>query len=205
MFSDIVTTKNNEEKFIEIASKLGVKKLYFLYEFDEYNKQEMHKKSRELHQKIDLETGFIVNPKNKNKASQYSKFLAAKSSDKDRFFIESKRIKLIYGFEEFHKRDYLHQSASGLNHILCELAKKNNVAIGFSYSLLFNKSAALTSMLMGRMMQNISLCQKYKVKTIIGSFSENPFEMRAHHDITILFATLGMGGKKINESLMFNL
>ena len=132
---------------------------------------------------------------------QQSKLLVAKSSDKDRFFIESKKIKLIYGFEEIYKKDYMHQRASGLNHIICELASKNNVAIGFSYSSLFNKNSADTPLLIGRMMQNITLCQKYKVKTIIGSFSEKPYDMRAPHDVISLFTMLGMESKKIKESL----
>ena len=196
MFSDIVIPKNNELEFIEIASKLGLKKIYFLYDFDKHMQSQ---KSKIFD--FDVEIGFAINQKNMNTALQQSKLLVAKSSDKDRFFIESKKIKLIYGFEEIYRKDYIHQRASGLNHVICELANKNNVAIGFSYSLLFNKDEYHKSVLMGRMMQNIKLCHKYKVKTIIGSFSENPFEMRAPYDIASLFKLLGMGGRNVNDSL----
>jgi len=51
-------------------------------------------------------------------------------------------------------------------------------------------------------MQNIALCQKYKVKTVIGSFSEKPFDMRAPHDVESLFFLLGMDGRRIKESLI---
>ncbi len=54
---------------------------------------------------------------------------------------------------------------------------------------------------MGRMIQNIALCQKYKVKTVISSFSEKPFEMRAPHDVMSMFAMLGMNGKNVKEAL----
>ena len=47
------------------------------------------------------------------------------------------------------------------------------------------------------------LCQKYKVKIVIGSFSEKPYELRASHDIASLFAMLGMDNKKIKESLVY--
>ena len=203
MFTDIVIPNNNEAEFIEIASKLGIKKVYFLYDFDYYNEEKTQKKLESIknHKNISIDDGFIVHQKNINKAMQQSKLLVAKSSDKDRFFIESKKIKLIYGFEELNKKDYLHQRASGLNHVICELASKNNVAIGFSYSSLFNKNPADTPLLIGRMMQNIALCQKYKVKTIIGSFSEKPFEMRASHDIASLFYMLGMDRGLIKDSL----
>ncbi|MBI3035166.1 hypothetical protein HYY71_02485 [Candidatus Woesearchaeota archaeon] len=85
------------------------------------------------------------------------------------------------------------QRESGLNHIICGIASKNDVAVGFSYSSLLNKNPVDSSQLIGRMIQNIRLCQKYKVKTVIGSFSERPFEMRARHDITSLFTMLGAG------------
>ena len=197
MFRDIVMPRNNEAEFIEIASKLGIKKLYFLYDFEEYTQKQKPKTFD-----FDIEVGFIVNQKNINKALKISKLLAVKSSDKDRFFIENKKIKLIYGFEEIYKKDYLHQRASGLNHVMCEIARKNNVLIGFAYGTLFDKNEYERSILLGRMMQNIKLCQKYKVKTILGSFSGNPFEMRSHYDLMSLFTLLGMDGKDVKESLM---
>ena len=206
MFRDIIIPKNNEAEFIKVAAKLGFKKLYFLYDFEDYSKKNIQKPDLiKNNENLDLEIGFIVNQNNMNKALQQSKLLAVKSSDKDRFFIESKRIKLIYGFEELNKKDYLHQRASGLNHTICELAKKNNVAIGFPYSSLSNKSREFASLLMGRMIQNITLCQKYKVKTIISSFSENPFDMRSIYDITSFYTMLGMSGKNLKESLSLDL
>lgn len=203
MFTDIVLPHNNEAEFIEIASKLGIKKLYFLYDFNYYNEDKIGKKLALIKNShnINIEAGIIANQKNLNKAQHQSRLIAAKSSDSDRFFIESKKMKLIYGFEETSKRDYLHQRASGLNHITCEIAKKNNVSVGFSYSSLLNKSGFATSLLIGRMIQNIALCQKYKVKTIIGSFSQNPFHLRSQHDLECLFALLGMSIKNIRNSL----
>jgi|SRR3989338_7869445 len=206
MSTEIVLPKNNELEFLEIASKLGIKKIYFLYDFDEYDQVNAQKKldSIKNYRNVYVETGFLVNQKNIHRALKQSKPLVAKSSDKDRQLIEGKKIRLIYGFEDLHRKDYLHQRASGLNHILCELANKNNVSIGFSYTSLFNKNPAISSQIIGRMMQNIALCQKYKVKTVIGSFSEKPYELRSSHDISSLFAMLGMDGKRIKESLKFD-
>ena len=207
MFTDIVLPNNNEAEFIEIALRLGIKKLYFLYDFDGHDEEKTNKKLESIkhYKNISIEIGFIVNQKNLSKAAKYSRLLVVRSSDKGRFFIESKKIKIIYGFEEIHKRDHLHQRASGLNHVICNMAKKNNVALGFSYSSLFNKSGAESSLLIGKMMQNISLCKKYKVKTVIGSFSENPFGLRSPHDIMSLFTMLGMYGKYIKDALISDL
>ncbi|MBI2659306.1 hypothetical protein HYX05_04390 [Candidatus Woesearchaeota archaeon] len=204
MTADIALPKNNEEEFIEAASKLGIKKLIFLYDFDEYHKNKIQEKIDLIkNKKINLQTGFIMNQKNISRAFKISKLLVAKSSDNDRFLIESKKINLIYGFEEIHKKDFLHQRASGLNHIICGLANKNNVAIGFAYSSLFNKNNQ--ALVMGRMMQNIALCKKYKVKTVIGSFSQNAFHLRTPQDLASLFALLGMDAHNIRYSLSTSL
>ncbi|MBI2101601.1 hypothetical protein HYT53_03220 [Candidatus Woesearchaeota archaeon] len=195
MFSDIVMPKNNEEEFIEIASKLGIKKLYFLYEPEDRNKPDLTNNKHN----IEIRMGFIVTQKNISMAAQHSVLLAAKSSDSDRMLIEGKKIKIIYGLEELHKKDRLHQRASGLNHIICELARKNNVAVGFSYGSLFSKNPETAALIMGRMMQNIALCRKYGVKTITASFSQNPYCLRARHDIARLFAMMGMDEKNMAE------
>ena len=190
MHSDIVLPKNNETEFIEIAAKLGIKKLHFLYDFDSYNEEKIQKKLDSIdNKKISIDIGFLISQKNLNKAAKISRFLAAKSSENDRYFIESKKVKIIYGFEESGKKDFMHQRASGLNHILCELARKNNIAIGFSYSsIINNKNSAVV---IGRMMQNAALCKKYKTSTIIASFSSNPFELRQPHDVSSLFKLFG--------------
>jgi len=200
MFREIVIPRDNEEEFIQLGLKLGMKNICFLYSFDENSKVKIEKLTELNHKNIKIESGLIVNGKNVNEALQQSKFPVAKSSDQDRILIESKKIKLIYGFEEVSKKDYLHQRISGLNHTICELAKENNVTIGFPYSSLFNKNENEISMILGRFMQNIKLCQKYNVKTMIGAFSEKPYEMRAPHDVISLFILLGMDGKIVKYS-----
>ena len=199
MFADIVFPRNNEDEFIKVASRLDIKKLYFAYDFDEYDEEKIQNKLDAINKRgIRVKTAIIVNQKNIGKAMQHSKLLIAKSSDNNRFLIESKKINLIYGFEETNRKDYLSQRASGLNHIMCELARKNNVVIGFCYSSL-NKSHS--SLLIGRIMQNINLCNKYKVKQVIASFSDNPFALRAPNDLISLFAVFGMDVKTAEEAL----
>lgn len=193
---DFAVPENNEGEFIKIATKLGVKKLYFLYDFEDYEDSKIPELSRG---KVDTEAALIVSHKNLDKAAKTNKMLVAKSSENDRALIESKKIKIIYGLEGIEKRDGLHHRASGLNHVLCELASKNNVAVGFAYSSLLNKSNQEISLIMGRMMQNIALCQKYKVKMVLASFSKNPFEIRARHDATSLFSMLGKNKNGLRE------
>ena len=192
MLEDIVIPDGNEAEFAEIARRLGCKKMIFLYNFEGYTEKRAKKieSIRESHN-MPIEEGLIVNPKNMDRASKLSKTLVAKSSENDRLIIESGKIKIIYGFEDLQRKDHLHQRASGLNHVLCDLARKNNVSIGFSYSSLLSKNKILAAISMGRMLQNIRLCQKFKTKTNIGSFSSHPYSMRAFHDVQALFKMLG--------------
>lgn len=193
MFNEIVLPKKNENKFAEIASRLGIMKLYFLYNFDEFDEKIQENADKVNDYKgIKVEIGFIVNQKNIKKACKKSDLIAVKSSEQDRFFIEGKRINLIYGFEETNKKDFLHQRASGLNHILCDIIRKNSISVGFSYSNLLQSNQA---MLIGRLIQNIRLCQKYKVKTVISSFTSDPYLLRQPHDVISLFSMLGMDRK----------
>ena len=204
MHSDIAIPQNNEAEFAEIASKLGIKKLYFLYEPNNFDEQKINRKLESIKEKFNLnfETGIIVKNTDPNKTN--SKLTAAKSSDKDRFLIESKKVRMIYGLEELGRKDYLHQRASGLNHIMCELARKNKVSIGFSYSSILNNELN-SPVIIGRMSQNIKLCRKYKVKTIIGSFASNPFSLRAPHDVSSLFKIFGMDERNVKNSFSYTL
>ena len=204
MFRDIVIPQDNEMEFIEVASRLGIKKLYFMYQFDEYNEKRIQEKLSSVRNdsNITLQVGFIVSQNNINAAFAKSKIIVVKSSDKDKIFIENSQVKIIFGFEELQKKDYLLQRASGLNHVMCELARKNNISIGLSYSSLLHKNNHTTALIIGRMMQNIKLCRKYKIDTVIGAFSETPLDLRAPNDLISLFIILGMSGKNIKESLI---
>ena len=206
MFRDMVFPKNNEAEFVEIAAKLSLKKIYFLYDFDQYNEEKIKKKLESItNNNINVEFGFIVNQKNIKSAIKQTKSIVAKSSENDRAFIESKNVRLIFGFEETHKKDYLHQRASGLNHIICEIANKNDVVLGFPYGSLLDKNNKEMSLLLGRMIQNINLCRKYKAKTAIGCFSSDPYKLRAPHDLMSLFGMLGMDAKTIKGALSIDL
>ena len=87
------------------------------------------------------------------------------------------------------KKDFIHHRASGLNQVLCKSANENDVIIGFSLRSVLN--AENKSLILGRIMQNISICRKFKAKTAIASFAQKPFEMRSVHDVISLFEVLG--------------
>ena len=194
---DIVIPENNETSFISIADKLGYKSLLFLYSFEDYFNK------RDFESKIKLSYGILADPKNiskiNNKFNEKRPFTVIKSSSNNREIIEKSRSDLVFSLEEYSKKDFMHQRGSGLNHIMAKLAHVNNIMIGFSLNSILNSDKK--HMILGRIMQNIKLCRKYKVKMMIASFAFDPMEMRSPHDLMSLFLKLGMHQKEAKDSL----
>ena len=204
MFFDIVFPNRNEDEFIELAPRLGYNGLYFIYNYDKnINKYEEKIKKLQKNTKLKLSYGFIIPLKDTNKIKKTKALIFIKSSSKNRFVIEKNKANILFGLEEHAKEDFIHHRASGLNQVLCKLASKNKIIIGFSFnSILKNKKNSYK--ILGRMMQNIWLCRKYKIKTLTGSFSEQPYEMRSVYDLISLFFVLGMSKEEIRNSFDIN-
>lgn len=196
---DFIFPNENEEEFIEMSLKLGYNSLCFIYPYAKTNKYEEKIKELQEKTKTKLSYGFLASLRDVNKIRRPKNLIFVKGSAKNRFFIEKKKADVLFSLEDQNREDFIHHRASGLNHVLCELANRNKVIVGFSFSLLLKNKKNLHQLL-GRMMQNIRLCRKFKVKTLIGSFAERPFEMRGNRDITSLFGLMGaqknVSGKK---------
>lgn len=188
---DIVIPSNNEAEFIEVATSLGYGGICFLYSLNKYLAIKEGFSIKSSNVDFNIYTGVLANSeeiiKFKNKVDK-SVFIAVKSSDNDREVIENSKANLVFSFEDSYKRDFIHHRASGLNHILCKLAKENNITIGFSLSSILKSNNI--HIILGRVMQNIRLCTKFKVKSVIASFAVNPLEMRSPHDLRSLFKLL---------------
>jgi len=204
MFIDLVLAKSNEKEFIEIAERLSIEGIYFVYNFknknDFFQNQEKINKLQEK-TKLRLFTGLIADSKNIIKAKKLAKLVIYKSTGNDRHAIEKSKANVIFDLGTIATKDSMHHRNSGLNHVLCKLANKNNVIIGFSFSSILNIEGIIRSQILGRMIQNIRLCRKYKVKTIIASFAEKPYELRSCSDLKSVFISLGMHPKEANDSL----
>lgn len=199
MFFDVVFPDGNEEEFIELASKLGYNGLCFVYNYDKSRDYEEKIKKLQKNTKLKLNYSFIISLKDINKIKKTKALILIKSSAKDRFVIEKNKANVLFALEEHAEKDFIHHRASGLNHVLCSLANKNKIIIGFSFNMLL-KNKENSYKILGRIMQNIFLCRKYKIKTLIASFAEKPFEMRGVYDLISLFSILGMNKGEIKNS-----
>lgn len=125
-----------------------------------------------------------------------------KNEDEIRKGVEKKsKVDIIVGVELISKKDSFHQRNSGLNQVICKLAKENNVAIGFSFSTVLNSKKR--ALILGRMMQNVKLCRKYKVKIVCGSFAKNRKEMRDAKDLLSFCRVIGMDPGEAKKALNY--
>lgn len=123
------------------------------------------------------------------------------NQDLNRAILEQKQVSILQSPEFGISKDSLHQRHSGLNHILCALAKKNNIAIGFDISQLLKTKGKERSLILGKMQQNVVLCRKYKVKMLISSFASNKYEQRSSFELKNFGLLLGMTQKEANDAV----
>ena len=115
-------------------------------------------------------------------------------SDKvNRAALSTRNVDILLDPHLGQRHDKMHQRDSGLNQVLLKLAKQNNVAIGFSFKSVLNSKNCAKDL--GRIIQNIQLCRKYKVKIVI-----QEFEGRNRDDVNSLFKVLGMTAKELQIS-----
>lgn len=113
----------------------------------------------------------------------------------------SSKISAVTGLESWEKKDTIHYKSSGLSKALCDLARKNNVAVLFSLKEISRARGTERARLIGRIKQNIELCRKYRVKTGLVSFAETLNEMSAPKDVQALAEVLGMNNKEAKNAV----
>ena len=184
MMQDIVFPKNNEEKFIAMAKKLGINELVFVYPFVDFSR-------KKFDTKIKLKFGIIAKENEIHKAKNKADHVFYENDEKTRHVVEKFKPAAVFNLENSFKRDFVHHRNSGLNHIIAKLMYDKKVAIAFSFSEILNSKKR--EILLGRIAQNIRLCKKYKVKMITASFAKDPYEMRSNVELKSFFKKLGMG------------
>jgi hypothetical protein len=165
---DVVVPKGNEKEFIEMAKKLGYSGLCFVYE-----------NAKPCSYDFPVYTGFVCKDKMKK-----ADFVFQNSDNRQ---LVRKRPTAVFGIEG--KRDFIHQRDSGLDHVIVKEMYVHKVAYLIPFSHILNSNDR--ERLIGRMIQNIMLCRKYKVKVMIASFAEHPYEMRNAQDLIAFARTLG--------------
>ena len=190
MVTDIVFPNNDENEYIKLAERLNIKKLVFCYDFSKIKTA-----------KLPLKQAILVKTNDINKAKNLN--LPLISNRNDRFIFDQKYTKkpmILYNLENISAQDSLHSRHSGLNQILCKLAKKNNIILGLSLSQILNETPQKRAQIIGRLIQNIKLARKYKVKIKLASFATSPYQLRAPSDLQSFGIMLGLHPKEATQA-----
>ena len=100
--------------------------------------------------------------------------------------LENKKVNVLLSPEKNREKDFIHYRNSGLNQVLCNLAKRNGIAIGFDFNNVLN--AQNKEEILGRMMQNVRLCRKYKIRMLIFDLTNE----RSKEELRSFCVVLGM-------------
>jgi len=89
----------------------------------------------------------------------------------NRQVLENKKTNALI-LSHIDKKDRLYQKDSGLNHVLCNIAKKNSITLIIDLKEFQIKDKKERGQILGRMIQNINLIKKFKNKTKLINFGE---------------------------------
>src|SRR3989344_5678244 len=167
------------KELVSSGKRFGFERVYYV---DLIEAKEMN----ELKRKISKREGLVVVKANKALL---------------RGIFENKFVDIVTGLESIEDKDDLHYRKSGLDHVLCNLANKNRISVGFNFSDVLN--AKDRGKIIGRMMQNAMLCKKYKVNVVVASFARDKYGMRIAKDLEAFGKVIGID--KFDNTKVFKL
>jgi len=143
-----------------------------------------------------MESTLILKEENFNKIKEEIKknrgkkiIFSSNDDELNKMILEKENIDILL-LNQSNRRDFLKQRNSGFNQVLAKLAKKNNVAVGINLDEIINSFGSKKSDILGRISQNIKLCNKNKVNMkFIFAEKENKKNI---HDLKSLGLVLGM-------------
>ncbi|MBU2522791.1 MAG: hypothetical protein KKE23_00685 [Nanoarchaeota archaeon] len=133
-------------------------------------------------------------------AHSKNKIIIVRGQDDEinRIVLEDKRISMLLSPEGKRKKDSMHSRNSGLNHILCALASKNDIAIGINYSEFKKMKGKEAAEHLGRVMQNVRLCNQYHAPMVLASFGKKPASI---YELRSFALSIGMTTDQAKKSL----
>ena len=120
----------------------------------------------------------------------------AQNPEFNRKILENKDVDVLLGLEIHNRKDKLNQRDSGLNEVLCKLAKKNDIKIGIHLEKIIKLSIIEKARILSRIIQNIYLSKKTGAQLIV--FPQNKYKKQ---DVIGLFLSLKGSTKQGREAV----
>ena len=102
------------------------------------------------------ETRKLIDKAAKNKEEI---IVLAQNSEFNRKILENKKVNILLN-PGFNGEDRLKQRDSGLNEVLCKIAKENKIKIGINIEDLTKNKEKEQALILSRIIQNIRLCKR---------------------------------------------
>lgn len=135
--------------------------------------------------KIIKEITFEKARKKIQEAKEKPIIFSSNNDELNRKILEKEKIDiLLINLEK--RKDFQKQRNSGFNQVLARIAKKKNITIGINFDEIIKSKNK--EKILARIMQNIKLCNKYKLKM---KFISEKYK-RNLHDLKSLALVLGM-------------
>ena len=106
----------------------------------------------------------------------------------NRKILDKEQINILL-LSQAERKDKLKQRDSGFDHVVAKIAKKNNITIGINLDEIINSKGKSKLEILGRIKQNIKLCNKNKLKMKFISIKGNERDI---YDLKALGLVLGM-------------
>ncbi|MFH1711144.1 MAG: RNase P subunit p30 family protein [Nanoarchaeota archaeon] len=106
----------------------------------------------------------------------------------NRKVLENKKVDILILNHKIGK-DKLKERDSGLNQVLCKIARNNNITLAIDFNEIINSEKREKAIILGRIKQNIKLIKKFKNKLTIINPPEDKISLSA------LFRVLGADTK----------
>lgn len=110
--------------------------------------------------------------------------------------LKDKNVDMIISLEKNFGKDFMDNRNSGLNQVLCKLANKNRIVIGFNFDDVFDSNNR--GLILGKMMQNVKFCRKYKVNMFLYSKKR-----KSLNDLKSFGFVIGMNPSEIKKAVKF--
>lgn len=141
-----------------------------------------------------ISTPNIEQAKSLIKSSREKPVIVQSQNDNfNRKIVEYGRFDILLGVEKGNKQRSLRQIDSGFNHVLAKIASKNKVALGIDAEELRSLPLEEKAVRMERIIQNIKICRKAKVKIKLLNFKDE-------RDASSLLISLGASSQQIKEA-----
>jgi len=121
-----------------------------------------------------------------------------------RRLLEDKRIDGLINIESSTGREHTHYRRSGVNQVIAKIARENGKFYCMDFSRILQTPIYNRYILLGRMVQNIRIFQKYRVPIAIASFASNKYELRNRDALESFVRVLGTRKSVSVETLFKN-